>query len=349
MPLSLALATMPGWWPDGFFVLLQLPGLGWFRAPARYTLLTSLGLALLAGRGLDRYGRVAAVLGRPGRWRSSVGAAAWGWSIHWAGGAEFRAGLGVDTIPARFAAAGLAWGLGLAAIVGWRLSRLGAWAPLSVAAIELGALFFVGPVWWGWEVRLPEASPVLRRLAEPCRMWAWSPAGCSTCRWMRAERRRIPTWASRRRRRTTCSSRRCRRPGKNTEIRAPLAAPLRRHPRRVGGRRRRPGNRGPGRDRRPGPRSGDVERTQPARRPGPWKLVRDPRRVSLGLGRPSRPRGGELGPALLHALARRLPGRGLVPLRGPPALVAGTDRQRGPRPELGRPARPSSSTTAPAS
>ncbi len=34
VPMSLALATMPGWWPDGFFVLLQLPGLGWFRAGA---------------------------------------------------------------------------------------------------------------------------------------------------------------------------------------------------------------------------------------------------------------------------------------------------------------------------
>ncbi len=54
VPLSLALATMPGWWPEGFAMLLNLPGLGWFRAPARYTLLTSLGLALLAGRGLDR-------------------------------------------------------------------------------------------------------------------------------------------------------------------------------------------------------------------------------------------------------------------------------------------------------
>ena len=40
VPLSLALATMPGWWPDGFLLLMQLPGLGWFRAPARYTLLT---------------------------------------------------------------------------------------------------------------------------------------------------------------------------------------------------------------------------------------------------------------------------------------------------------------------
>ena len=52
VPMSLALATMPGWWPDGFFVLLQLPGLGWFRARA-VTFLASLGLARLAGRGLD--------------------------------------------------------------------------------------------------------------------------------------------------------------------------------------------------------------------------------------------------------------------------------------------------------
>jgi hypothetical protein len=53
VPLTLVVATMPAWWPDGFLVLLQVPGLGWFRAPARYTLLTSLGLALLARRGLD--------------------------------------------------------------------------------------------------------------------------------------------------------------------------------------------------------------------------------------------------------------------------------------------------------
>jgi len=164
VPMSLALATMPGWWPDGFFVLLQLPGLGWFRAPARYTLLTSLGLALLAGRGLDHavaswrfwVGLALAIL---------VGAAAWVWSIHWAGGAEFQTGLGVDTFPWRFATAGLAWGLGLAAIVAWRQNRVGAWAPFLVVAIELGGLFFVGPVWWRWEIRLPQASPLLSRLA----------------------------------------------------------------------------------------------------------------------------------------------------------------------------------------
>jgi hypothetical protein len=163
VPLSLALATMPGWWPDGFYMLLQLPGLGWFRAPARYTLLTSLGLALLAGRGLDR--SIA-----PGAfWRGMAlailaGAAAWSWSIYWTRGPEFQAYIGAS-LSTRFAAAGLAWCLGLAAIVAWRQNRLGAWAPLMVAVLELAVLFFVGPIQWGRPVRLPGDSPVLRRLA----------------------------------------------------------------------------------------------------------------------------------------------------------------------------------------
>jgi len=164
VPLSLALATMPGWWRDGFFVLLQLPGLGWFRAPARYTLLTSLGLALLAGRGLDHLvvprrfwgGLALAIL---------VGAAAWGWSIHWSRRADFRTCFGGDTLPLRFAGSALAWGLGIAAIIAWRRNWLGAWAPLSVTLLELGMLFFVGPIEWGQPVRLTDASPVLRQLA----------------------------------------------------------------------------------------------------------------------------------------------------------------------------------------
>jgi hypothetical protein len=164
VPLTMALATMSGWWPDGFFFLLQLPGLGWFRAPARYTLLTSLGLALLAGRGLDqaiaprrfRRGLVLAVL---------FGAVAWGWSIDQARGADFQLGLGAETLPIRFAAAGLAWVLGLAAVAGWRLGRWGIAVPMGLTALELTGLFFVGPVWWDWTVRLSEASTVIRRLA----------------------------------------------------------------------------------------------------------------------------------------------------------------------------------------
>ena len=49
MPVSFAMATMPQWWPEGYLSLLALPGIGYFRVPARYTLLTSLGLAVLAG------------------------------------------------------------------------------------------------------------------------------------------------------------------------------------------------------------------------------------------------------------------------------------------------------------
>jgi hypothetical protein len=141
----LALATMPGWWPDAFFMLLQLPGIGWFRAPARYTLLTSLGLALLAGRGLNH-----TVL--PRRFWAGlamatvVGAGAWAWSIHWARRADYQLGLGADTISIRFIAAGIVWLTGLAAIVAWRKKWVGAWAPLLLTTVELGGLLFIGPI-----------------------------------------------------------------------------------------------------------------------------------------------------------------------------------------------------------
>src|SRR5262249_55012460 len=143
---------------------MQLPGLGWFRAPARYTLLTSLGLALLAGRGLDQAiaprrfwaGIALAILG---------GAAAWAWSIYWARGADFQAGMGIGTLPIRFMAAGLCWVVGPLVLFGWRRNRLGSWAPFLVTALELGVLVFVGPTWWSWPPRLPDESPVLLRLA----------------------------------------------------------------------------------------------------------------------------------------------------------------------------------------
>ena len=120
--ISLALATMPGWWPDAFFLLMQLPGLGWFRAPARYTLLTSLGLALLAGQGLDsditsrrfHRGLALAIL---------IGTAAWGWSIYWARRPDFQSGMGPNTIAMRFLVAALVWFFGLTAIVIWRRNR----------------------------------------------------------------------------------------------------------------------------------------------------------------------------------------------------------------------------------
>ena len=114
VPLSIALATMPGWWPDGFLLLMQIPGLGWFRAPARYTLLSSLGMALLAGRGLDR--SIA-----PQRfWTGfslaiAIGALGWAWSIFWTTGADFRASLMFRTIETRFASSAAVWILAILA------------------------------------------------------------------------------------------------------------------------------------------------------------------------------------------------------------------------------------------
>jgi hypothetical protein len=162
-PLSLALATMPGWWPDGFSLLLQLPGLG-FRAPARYTLLTSLGFAVLAGRGLDReiprltFWRALAVAG-------VIGIVAWGWSLNWSRAADFQACIGSETLLLRFALAGMAWGFGTLAIFAWRQKWFGAWAPISIAFVELVVLFFTGPIEWGRQALLVDASPVLQHLA----------------------------------------------------------------------------------------------------------------------------------------------------------------------------------------
>lgn len=164
--LTLALATMPGWWPDAFYYVLKIPGLGWFRAPARYTLLTSLGLILLAARGLD--------LGRSTGSRRfwialmlalAVGGLAVFASIGLIGDAEYRAALGAGTITARFGLTGLTWALALATIAAWRLGRLGTWAPLALASLELVVLFLVGPIWWYREIPLPDSSPVLKRLA----------------------------------------------------------------------------------------------------------------------------------------------------------------------------------------
>ena len=94
------------------------------------------------------------------------GAGAWAWSIRLAGEADFQAGMGADTFSTRFALAGIIWALALAAIIAWRRNRVGGWAPVAVALLELGGLFYLGPIRWDWGLRLPEASPLLLRLAK---------------------------------------------------------------------------------------------------------------------------------------------------------------------------------------
>ena len=163
-PLAFALATMPRWWPEGFHFLLMLPGVGWFRAPARYTLLTSLGLTLLAGRGLDRSISPARFWGGLGV-AIVIGAGSWIWSIALSRDPLFQSGLGSSTLPLRFGSAAVFWCLSLIAIIAWRKRSVGSWAPLTVLAVELCGLFYLGPIPWAWSVGLPQASRMLERLA----------------------------------------------------------------------------------------------------------------------------------------------------------------------------------------
>jgi hypothetical protein len=164
VPVSFAVATMPRWWPQGYLALLALPGLGYFRVPARYTLLTCLGLAVLAGEGFDRavstarfrLGLAAALL---------FGTAAAVAAASWAARADVhlysRSGLVADG----FLWAALAWSVALAAVLAWRRGWLGSWAPLTAAAVELGILYYAGTTQWGWSIALPRQSPVLSELA----------------------------------------------------------------------------------------------------------------------------------------------------------------------------------------
>ena len=67
-----------------------------------------------------------------------------------------------------------AWIIGVVAIIAWRRGRLGAWALVALTAIELGTLYHLGPVRWGWSVPISETSPILaRRPAHPVRSCSW--------------------------------------------------------------------------------------------------------------------------------------------------------------------------------
>jgi hypothetical protein len=163
IPATLVLATLPRWAPAVYGLILNVPGLGSFRCPARYTVLSSLGLCLWAGRGFDRAiaaKRFAAGLALAIAFGAA--AAAWGWS--WATHSELGARLGPGALPWRLGEAGLAWASALLLLALWRAR----WAPAGVVlgsvAFELGLLYYAGPVRWGWHVALPAESPALRLL-----------------------------------------------------------------------------------------------------------------------------------------------------------------------------------------
>jgi hypothetical protein len=164
VPATFALATMPRWWPQGYLYWLAVPGPGYFRVPARYTLITSLGAALLAGEGLDRsIGRHRFRLGLSAAvaFGGFATAAAIAWSTR--RDVHFRSAFG--GIPDGFLWAVLAWTIALAVVLAWRSGRLGSAGLLAAAAVELGILYYAGTTEWGRSIALPAESPVLSELA----------------------------------------------------------------------------------------------------------------------------------------------------------------------------------------
>jgi hypothetical protein len=159
-PLGLLVATMPRWWPDGYWALLHVPALGQFRAAGRYTLITTLGLCLLAGRGFD-YGLTAA------RFRAGValavafGVGALAWGGIWSGSAEVLRTFDPHQRTRLLAEGSACWLAGLACVALWRAHRLSSRTLLVAAGCELAYLYHGGTTPTGWPVRLPAQSPVL--------------------------------------------------------------------------------------------------------------------------------------------------------------------------------------------
>ncbi|MDE2507550.1 MAG: hypothetical protein KGM43_10080, partial [Planctomycetota bacterium] len=163
-PATLLLATMPYWAPKLHLAITAWPLVGSFRCPSRHTLTASLGLSLLAGRGLDR-----AVSGRA-FWSGWVGSAIWA-AASIAGGLAWSRGAGVDLnagtsgLPPGLVWTLAVWFLGLALTAAWRVRLAPAWTAVVLALGELVTLYYTGPTHWGWAIEVPRASPVLSNLA----------------------------------------------------------------------------------------------------------------------------------------------------------------------------------------
>ena len=88
------------------------------------------------------------ILGRS--WRGDCHrCGSWVWSIALSRDPLFQSGLGSSTLPLRFGSAAVFWCLSLIAIIAWRKGSVGSWAPLTILAVELSGLFYLGPIPWG--------------------------------------------------------------------------------------------------------------------------------------------------------------------------------------------------------
>ncbi len=160
----------PGGGRKATFNLLALPGVGYFRVPARYTLVTSLGLAILAGEGFGpSISRIGFRLGLAGS--LVFGACAAAAALSWASRPDVHLSVLWAGLTGGFLWGAFAWVVAIAVVLAWRFKKLPSWAPLVVVSIELGILFYMGTTQWGWAVSLPSQSPVLRELVRR------SPAG----------------------------------------------------------------------------------------------------------------------------------------------------------------------------
>jgi hypothetical protein len=126
--------------------------------------LASLGLCLLAGRGLE-------AIASPGRlWRgwsmvAVLALVATGWGLFWVTRPANWPALGGSRLAVVFGTAALAWLTGVGLIVALRRGRAAWWVLLVVTQAELGALYYTATTVWGWAVNLPGDSPMLARLA----------------------------------------------------------------------------------------------------------------------------------------------------------------------------------------
>ena len=163
--LSMSLAMLPMGWPSAYALVLQVPGFGWFRAPGRYVVITSLALSLLAGRGLDRADSAGSIrLGLMLAWAFGISAAAW--VVYWSLRVDHRSVLGDSSRLAYcLLSAAVAWAVGTVLILGRRAKRLPVGVVLLATAGELGWLYYTSTTQWGWAIDLPGQSRVLSRLA----------------------------------------------------------------------------------------------------------------------------------------------------------------------------------------
>jgi len=162
---TFVLAILPGLWLQGYVWMTSIPGLGLFRAPGRYVALTSLGLALLAGRGFDR-----SVSRRVGGLGLGLGlafaVAGFAWIAAWSFRPDHVRELGGDRLLIRLATAAGVWALAAILVAGWIRGRIPAAVLLLATAAELGALYYTSTTEWGRSIPIPAASPILTRLEQ---------------------------------------------------------------------------------------------------------------------------------------------------------------------------------------